>query len=46
MLLESDARLHEPDVTAMRKTPLELARDNRHFATAAAMIKAYNKDAE
>ena len=45
-LLENDARLHEPDITAQRKTPLELARDYQHFATAAAMLKAYNHDAE
>ena len=46
LLLKRDARLHEPDETKMRKTPLELARDFQHFATAAAMLKAYNKDAE
>lgn len=46
LLLKKDARLHEPDHTVMRKTPLELARDCQQFATAAAMIKTYNRNAE
>lgn len=40
-LIKHGARLHEPDTSAARKTPLELARDFEHFRCAAEMTKNY-----